>query len=168
MSEPTGARFRQTLRWQDGFVFSLTMPAALIATLGFSIGALGAWSAALLWGVSMLIATAANWVYSELAGMFPTRSGGISLYANEGWRRHLTLVGPIATFGYWFAWTGSLAVFGEIIGSLVETRWLSGHGFSVDAGIITFGLSDLIPPQRWSWCSGPTSSASGPPCDWPI
>ena len=125
-------------------MFSLTMPAALIATLGYSIGALGAWSAAFLWGVSMLIATATNWVYSELAGMFPAKSGGISLFANEGWRRHLTLVGPVATFGYWFAWTSSLAVYGEIIGSLVETRWYPDNGLSVDAGLFTFGLTDLI------------------------
>lgn len=143
-SHPPEGEFRATLRWQDGFIFSLTMPAALIATLGYSIGALGAWSAALLWGASMLIALATNWVYSELAGMFPTKSGGIALYANEGWRRRFTLAGPIATFGYWFAWTGSIAVYGEIIGSLVETRWLSDRGFSVDAGFFTFGLSDVI------------------------
>ncbi len=35
--------------------------------------------------------------------MFPEKPGGISLYANEGWRRYFTPIGPIATFGYWFA-----------------------------------------------------------------
>src|SRR5262249_10217891 len=64
---PTGRR----LRWEDGVVLSLTMPAALIAMLGYSIGSLGTWDAVALWGVSMLIATAANWIYTELAAMFP-------------------------------------------------------------------------------------------------
>ena len=48
--------------------------------------------------------------------MFPGRSGGISLYANEGWRKYTTLVGPIATFGYWIGWSVVLAIFGNLIG----------------------------------------------------
>lgn len=115
------------LRWGDGFVFALTMPAALIATLGYSIGALGGWAAVVLWGLSMAIAVIANWIYSELAAMFPDVSGGISLYAHEAWRGRLEIVGPIASFGYWFAWTGSIAVYGTIIGSLVQTQWFPGQ-----------------------------------------
>jgi amino acid transporter len=102
------------------------MPAALIATLGYSVGALGAWAAVVLWGISMLIATAANWLYAELAGMFPGTSGGISLYAAEGWRSRLPLLGPLGAFGYWFAWSSSLAVYAEIIGAIVQERWWSG------------------------------------------
>lgn len=123
------------LRWTDGFVLALTMPAALIATLGYSVGALGAWSAAALWGLSMLIAAAANWLYAELAGMFPGISGGISLYAAEGWRSRAPLLGPVGAFGYWFAWSSSLAVYAEIIGALVHDRWWSGANADVLAGI---------------------------------
>jgi amino acid transporter len=118
---PAGA-----LRWSDGFVFALTIPAALVATLGYSIGALGGWGAVVLWTASMLIATAANWVYSELAAMFPSTAGGISLYAHEGWRERFPLAGPIGAFGYWFGWSGALAVYGVIIGELVRTRWAPG------------------------------------------
>jgi len=60
-----------SLRWTDGFLFSLTMPAALIATLGFSVGSLGTWAAIALWGVSMILAILANRAYAELAAMFP-------------------------------------------------------------------------------------------------
>ena len=118
---PAGA-----LRWTDGFVFALTIPAALVATLGYSIGALGGWGAVVLWTASMLIATAANWVYSELAAMFPYTAGGISLYAHEGWRERFPLAGPVGAFGYWFGWSGALAVYGVIIGELVRARWAPG------------------------------------------
>jgi amino acid transporter len=126
--------------WFDGFVLALTIPAALIATLGFSIAALGAWAAIALWAISMLIAVAANWIYSEMAAMFPDKPGGIALYAHEGWRGRLALVGPIASFGYWFAWTGSLAVYGGIIGELVQARWFPGQDWELDAGlfVLTF------------------------------
>ena len=118
---------RPGLRWLDGVVLSLTMPAALIATVGYSIQALGTWDAIALWGASMVIATATNWIYSELAAMFPGKPGGIALYAWEGWRRHFTPVGPIATFGYWFAWSSSIAVFSGIIGYLVQAEWFPGQ-----------------------------------------
>jgi len=130
------------MRWFDGFVLSLTMPAALIAALGYSIGALGAWSAIALWGLSMVLATVANWIYSEMAAMFPEKAGGIAMYADEGWRSRLPIAGPLATFGYWFAWTTAIAVYAIIIGSLVQATWFSGQDWTVDLGPVdlTFPL----------------------------
>ena len=42
--------------------------------------------------------------------MFPDKSGGVAIYANEGWRKYTTLVGPVATFGYWIGWSVVLVV----------------------------------------------------------
>jgi amino acid transporter len=131
------------MRWFDGFVFALTMPAALIATLGYSIGALGTWAAITLWVLTMAFATLANWIYSELAAMFPEKPG-IALYAHEGWRRHVSLIGPVAAFGYWFAWTGSLAVFGGIIGTLVQARWFPSQDWALAAGPLDVTFPRLV------------------------
>lgn len=54
--------------------------------------------------------------------MFPDKSGEISLYAHEGWRRYFWLIGPIATFGHWFAWSSVLAIFGVTVGFLVQAE----------------------------------------------
>src|SRR4051794_28284850 len=89
------------MRWYDGFAMSLTMPAALIASLGASIGGLGAWGAIALWAGSMVLATIANWIYTELAAMFPESSGGIAHYATEAWKKRAPFVGPLASIGYW-------------------------------------------------------------------
>ena len=51
--------------------------------------------------------------------MFPDKPGGLSVYAREGWRKHFSLAGPIAVFGYWFAWSSVLAVYGSFIGLLL-------------------------------------------------
>jgi amino acid transporter len=124
----------KAMRWYDGFVVALANPGFLIGSLGFSIGVLGGWGAMFLWGISMTIGTLSNWIYSETAAMFPDKPGGISLYANEGWRKYFTMIGPVATFGYWFAWSSVLALFGIVIGSLVQAEWATGETWSTTWG----------------------------------
>jgi amino acid transporter len=134
----------KALSWYDGFVIALANPGFLIGSLGYSIGALGGWAAMFLWTVSMVIGVLSNWVYSEQAAMFPHKSGGISLYAHEGWRRYFSLVGPVATFGYWFAWSSVLALFGIVIGSLIQAEWFPGETWTFDTGPVDAGLPHVI------------------------
>jgi amino acid transporter len=121
----------KSLRWYDGFVIALCNPGFLIGSLGFSVGALGGWGAMCLWGISATIGLLSNWIYSETAAMFPEQSGGISLYAHEGWRRYFSLVGPVATFGYWIGWSVVLSIFGKLIGDLVVSKWFPGSASNV-------------------------------------
>jgi amino acid transporter len=76
--------------------------------------------------------------------MFPHKSGGIALYAHEGWKKYFSLVGPIATFGYWFGWSAVLSIFGLIIGNLIQAQWFPDTTWSIDLGISNFGLPKLI------------------------
>ena len=71
--------------------------------------------------------------------MFPEKSGGIALYAHEGWRKYTTLVGPIATFGYWIGWSVVLAVNGLFIGQIVQGAWFSGEPFGGSTNADTTG-----------------------------
>jgi amino acid transporter len=134
----------KSLRWYDGFVIALANPGFLIGALGGSIGVLGAWGAMTLWGVSMFMGVLQNWIYSEQAAMFPEKPGGISLYAHEGWRRYFSLVGPVATFGYWFAWSSVLASFGLLIGYIVQAEWYPSSATSsfwnFDTGPVAAGF----------------------------
>ena len=76
-----------------------------------------------LWGASAAIGMLQAWIYSEPATMFGHRSGGIALYAHEGWRKYTTLVGPLSAFGYWIGWSVVLSIFGKIIGDLATSQW---------------------------------------------
>jgi amino acid transporter len=139
----------KTLRWYDGFVIALANPGFLLGSLGYSVGDLGGWGAVLLWGISAAIAVFLNTIYSELATMFPEKSGGLALYAHEGWRKYTTLVGPIATFGYWLAWSVVLAVFGLFIGQIVHGAWFSGEpiGSPLGDGYFSTGGAEVGLPQ---------------------
>ena len=122
----------QTLRWWDGFAVSLAVPSFLLGVLAFTFGSLGTWGTIFFWTLSMLIGALQAFVYQEPAMMFPDKSGGIALYANEAWKRYSTLVGPIATFGYWAAWSAVLAINGNLIGTLVVDQWAPGQDPTVD------------------------------------
>ena len=117
----------KAMSWWDGFVVALANPAFLIAGLGGSIGALGTGGAFLLWSISICLGALQNNIHAELASMFPNKSGGVALYAHEAWRKYTTLVGPLATFGYWIGWSVVLAVNGLVAGTLISAEWFSDN-----------------------------------------
>jgi amino acid transporter len=138
----------KALHWYDGFVIALCNPGFLIASLGFTLATVGAWGSVVLWGISAVVGLLQNWIYSETAAMFPDKPGGISLYAHEGWRSRLNLFGPIAAFGYWIGWSVVLALFGNLIGSLVVAEWFPDQAaevyYTTPAAEAPFGLAQVI------------------------
>jgi amino acid transporter len=149
----------KTLRWYDGFALALANPGFLLGSLGYSVLDLGGWGAAMLWGITAFLIVFVMVLYSELAAMFPNKSGGFPLYANEGWRKYTTLVGPIATFGYWLGWSVVLAFLGLFCGSIAQAAWwpnakygtnafggaeIDGGYFSIPPGSVHIGLQHLI------------------------
>src|SRR5437016_2611723 len=96
-------------------------------------------------------------LYSELAAMFPSKSGGFPIYANEGWRKYTTLVGPVATFGYWIGWSVVLSYLGLFTGYIAQAAWFPHEKFGTYAfggakidngyfstGSVHIGLQHLI------------------------
>ena len=81
--------------------------------------------------------------------MFPDKTGGISLYAHEGWRKYFTLVGPVATFGYWFAWSSVLAIFGLLIGHIVQAEWYPSAAESSFWNFDYRARERRFPARRW-------------------
>jgi amino acid transporter len=147
----------KTLRWYDGFVICLANPGFLLGSLGNSVLDMGGWGAMLIWGITAAIIIPVTIIYSELAAMFPEKSGGLSIYANEGWRKYTTLVGPVATFGYWIGWSVVLAFLGLFTGSIAQAAWFPGEPYGTNAfggktldngyfstGAVHVGLQHLI------------------------
>lgn len=133
----------KAMTWWDGFVIALANPGFLIAALGASIGVLGTTGAVVLWTISVVIGAFQNNIYAELATMFKDKPGGISLFAHEAWRKYFTPIGPLATFGYWFAWSSVLAVNGLVVGTLIQAEFFSdstwaesGAGFDLNLAIV--------------------------------
>ncbi len=134
----------KTLRWWDGFVIALCNPGFLLGSLGFTLGIFGVIGSMILWAASAAIGMLQAWIYSEPATMFGHRSGGIALYAHEGWRKHTTLVGPVSAFGYWIGWSVVLSIFGKIIGDLAQAQWWPKSTWTVTVFANHLGLAHFI------------------------
>ncbi|MBT8163850.1 MULTISPECIES: APC family permease [Arthrobacter] len=130
--------------WRDGFALALSIPVGAFMLIGYSIGALGAWTAAALWGTSCIIALLQNYLYAEMAAMFPDKPGGIAMYAHEAWKRYLEPVGPLAAVGYWAGWSFVLAVFSLIIGDLLTAQFFPDATWKVSDGLVEIGPGHLI------------------------
>jgi amino acid transporter len=120
----------KTISWFDGFVVALANPSFLITGLGASVLGLGGWGAVILWTASVVIGALHNYVYAELAAMFPKLSGGIAIYAHEAWKRYVSIVGPIAAFGYWIGWSVVLSATGVVVGFLVQAQFYTSSATS--------------------------------------
>jgi amino acid transporter len=134
----------KAMTWWDGFVVALCNPAFLIASLGGSVGALGTTGAFVLWTISICLGALQNNIHAELAAMFPNKSGGIALYAHEAWRKYLTVIGPLATFGYWIGWSVVLSVNGLVAGSLIQAEWFSDTTWSTSGAGFDLSLPILV------------------------
>lgn len=139
-----GTTLPKTLSWRGGFIIALSVPAGVLASLGVSIGSLGAWGAAFLWGVSCIIGLLQNRLFAEMAAMFPEKSGGISVYAHEAWRKYFSPIGPICAIGYWMGWSFVLSIFGITIGQLVQAQWFPGQTWTISDGFVQLGLPHII------------------------
>jgi amino acid transporter len=117
--------FKRTLTARGGVILALVIPMSGFTLIGYEVGALGAWGALAVWGGTSIIALLQNFIYAEMAEMFPNASGGIAMYASKAWQRYVKPLGSILGIGYWAGWSLTLAVVSLVIGDLVQAEWFS-------------------------------------------
>jgi hypothetical protein len=120
-------RLLKTIRWWDGFVIGLANPGFLLIGLWGSIIASAA-SGRSRSGSSRRSSAPPGVHLLRARGDVPGQAGRPSVYAREGWRKHFSFAGPIAVFGYWFAWSSVLAIYGSLIGYLLLAEF-GGDGY---------------------------------------
>ena len=58
----------------------------------------------------MLMGFLQSFVYAEMAGLFPNKSGGSSVYGAAAWIRYARPISPLLVWCNWIAWTPVLAL----------------------------------------------------------
>jgi amino acid transporter len=95
--------------WQDAFWLASGVPALVLFSIGGIAATVGTPSY-LVWPLSVLLGFVQAFTYAEIAGMFPSKSGGASVYGAAAWIRYGKLIAPLSVWCNWLAWTPVLAI----------------------------------------------------------
>ena len=123
--------------WTGAFWVASGVPPLVL----FSIGAVAAIVGNLSWVVwtaSIIMGFIQSFTYAEIAGLFPNKSGGTSVYGAIAWVRYGKLIAPISVWCNWFAWSPVQA-----IGSGLAAGYILNGLFAPDAAINTWQLTLL-------------------------
>src|SRR5579862_5793865 len=146
-SAPKGAGLERGIDWTGAFWVASGVPPLVLFGIGGVTATVGklAW---VIWIASITMGFIQSFTYAEIAGLFPNKAGGTSIYGAIAWVRYSKIIAPISVWCNWFAWspvqaTGSALAAGYILtglfapDSVVNTWQLT----LLDLGFLRTGLS---------------------------
>src|SRR5262245_47042620 len=104
----TGTLHR-AIDWRGAFWVASGVPALVLFSIGGIAGTAGH-LAFVVWTISMIMGFLQSFTYAEIAGLFPNKSGGASIYGATAWLRYSKFVAPLSVWCNWFAWTPVLSL----------------------------------------------------------
>jgi amino acid transporter len=131
-ADKTSAGLERGIDWTGAFWVASGVPPLVL----FSIGAVAATVGKPTWIVfaaSIAMGFIQSFTYAEIAGLFPHKSGGTSVYGAIAWVRYSKIVAPLSVWCNCFAWSPVLA-----IGSGLAAGYILTGLFAPDAVINTW------------------------------
>ena len=125
ITEGGSAELHRTIDWKGAFWVASGVPALVLFSIGGIAGTVGI-PAFAVWIVSMFMGFIQSFTYAEIAGLFPNKSGGASVYGAAAWLRYSKFIAPLSVWCNWFAWSPVLSL-----------------GTSIAAGYILTSMSPL-------------------------
>jgi amino acid transporter len=95
--------------WRGAFWVASGVPALVLFSIGGIAGTTGT-LAFLIWTASMIMGFIQSFTYAEIAGLFPNKSGGASVYGATAWLRYSKFIAPLSVWCNWFAWSPVLSL----------------------------------------------------------
>jgi amino acid transporter len=126
---------QRKIGWQGAFWVASGVPALVLFSIGAIAATVGkpAW---IVWAISIAFGFIQAFTYAEIAGLFPHKSGGASIYGAVAWVKYSKFVAPVSVWCNWFAWSPVLA-----IGSGLAAGYLLSALFAPDAAINTWQIT---------------------------
>lgn len=131
------ASLHRTINWTGAFWVASGVPALVLFSMGAIAATVGkpAW---LVWMISIGFGFIQAFTYAEIAGLFPHKTGGASVYGAVAWVRYSKFVAPLSIWCNWVAWSPVLS-----IGSGLAAGYILTALFAPDAAINTWQLTLL-------------------------
>lgn len=147
---PPPTELHRQLDWKDAFWASSGVPAGVLLTMGGVAAVIGqpSW---VVFMASIFMGFVQSFVYAEIAGLYPHKSGGASIYGAAAWLPYSKFIAPISVWCNWLAWSPVLALgtslgAGYVMASLFAptaaiNQW---HITLMDLGFVRQGLTFRI------------------------
>jgi len=126
---------QRSISWTGAFWVASGVPALVLFSIGGIAATIGSPSW-FVWTISIFMGFLQSFTYAEIAGLFPNKSGGASVYGAIAWVRYSKLVAPLSTWCNWFAWSPVLA-----IGTGLAAGYILTALFPADSVIKTWQLT---------------------------
>jgi len=123
--------------WTGAFWVASGVPPLVLFSIGAVAATVGKLSW-LIWSASIALGFIQSFTYAEIAGLFPNKSGGTSVYGAIAWVRYGKIIAPISVWCNWFAWSPVQAT-----GSALAAGYILSALFAPDAAINTWQLTLL-------------------------
>lgn len=131
------AGLHRAIGWRHAFWVAAGVPALVLFSIGGIAATVGSPSW-LVWMLSVTFGFIQSFTYAEIAGLFPNKSGGASVYGAAAWVRYSRIIAPLSVWCNWLAWTPVLA-----IGCGIAAGYILNAFFAPDAVIRTWQLQLL-------------------------
>jgi len=127
----------RSIDWTGAFWVASGVAALVLFSMGAITATVGkpAW---IVWMISISFGFIQAFTYAEIAGLFPHKSGGTSVYGAVAWINYSKLVPPLSIWCNWIAWAPVLA-----IGSGLAAGYILTTLFPADAVINTWQITLL-------------------------
>jgi amino acid transporter len=102
-------QLRRSISWTGAFWVASGVPPLVLFSIGGIAGTTGT-PAFAIWAASMMMGFLQSFVYAEIAGLFPNKSGGASIYGAAAWVRYAKPIAPLSVWCNWFAWSPVLSL----------------------------------------------------------
>ncbi|WP_374311269.1 APC family permease [Dongia sp.] len=161
MSSPAKGELVRSIDWRGAFWVASGVPALVLFSIGGIAGTVGI-PAFAIWAVSMVMGFIQSFTYAEIAGLFPNKSGGASVYGAAAWLKYGKFIAPLSVWCNWIAWTpvlslGSAIAAGYILGIMepapaaeaiaAEIARSAAAGTVIDDAA---AIVNLMPLHNWS------------------
>ncbi|MFO1039440.1 MAG: APC family permease [Geminicoccaceae bacterium] len=138
VSAETGG-LKRDISWVDVFWVASGVPALVLFSIGGIAATIGtpSW---VVWILSIIMGYIQAHTYAEIAGMFPSKSGGASIYGAAAWVRYAKVIAPLSVWCNWIAWSPVLA-----IGTGIAAGYIFNALLPADSALLAWNipLADL-------------------------
>lgn len=110
----------RSINWTGAFWVASGVPPLVLFSIGGIAGTTGTVAFA-IWAASMFMGFLQSFIYAEIAGLFPNKSGGASIYGAAAWVRYAKPVAPLSVWCNWFAWSPVLSLGTSIAAGYILT-----------------------------------------------